>query len=308
MSIYTNFVFTDKLISPVNGKEYKRVNAQNIRNFGFSSIEELHTLYPNFPLRCEESAIKQLNNNKIMAKGYIEHSNKLSEQAKDEYYINPKYCPCCNTVITFEKKENTYCDHVCAAKVAAIGRVVSEEHKKNLSDKMTIMCQVSFCEICKSTIRNKRRKTCSPECTKQSISNNKKNPPTLLKYNNKPRIGYKNNRWPSRTTPSYMERTFDEWLKTSKCNYSWIMEQPFKRYDFNGKYLKCYYADFYFPELNLIIELDGTQHERNIEYDKDRDNYIINNYSNVSSIIRIKHKEFMDKSYIDEISSLLNIS
>ncbi len=35
-----------------------------------------------------------------------------------------------------------------------------------------------------------------------------------------------------------------------------------------------YIADFYCKEKNLIIELDGSQHQENKEYDRERDNYI----------------------------------
>ena len=35
-----------------------------------------------------------------------------------------------------------------------------------------------------------------------------------------------------------------------------------------------YILDFYFPEKKLGIELDGSQHLENKEYDKERDNYL----------------------------------
>ncbi len=35
-----------------------------------------------------------------------------------------------------------------------------------------------------------------------------------------------------------------------------------------------YIADFYCKEKNLIIELDGSQHQENKEYDAERDDYI----------------------------------
>jgi len=35
-----------------------------------------------------------------------------------------------------------------------------------------------------------------------------------------------------------------------------------------------YIVDFYCKEKNLIIELDGSQHKDEKEYDKERDNYV----------------------------------
>ena len=49
-----------------------------------------------------------------------------------------------------------------------------------------------------------------------------------------------------------------------------IIEQPFPRLDI----IKTYFGDFYFPSLYLLIELDGTQHLKTIEYDIERDNYL----------------------------------
>ena len=39
--------------------------------------------------------------------------------------------------------------------------------------------------------------------------------------------------------------------------------------------LGCYIADFYCPTLNLIIEIDGSQHfeDKAVEYDKQRTNF-----------------------------------
>ena len=44
----------------------------------------------------------------------------------------------------------------------------------------------------------------------------------------------------------------------------------FRRQQSLGKYI----VDFYCPEKNLVIELDGWQHEEQIEYDKNRSNFL----------------------------------
>jgi very-short-patch-repair endonuclease len=76
-------------------------------------------------------------------------------------------------------------------------------------------------------------------------------------------------------------------------------EHPFKRHDV----IKTYFVDFYFPSLDLIIELDGTQHKNTVEYDTDRDNYIMTNYN--VNIIRVSHKEYQAMTKLELIKSLL---
>lgn len=49
-----DFIFHDKLISPITGYTTRKINVQNIKKFGFHSVEELNELWPNFPLVCQE--------------------------------------------------------------------------------------------------------------------------------------------------------------------------------------------------------------------------------------------------------------
>ena len=69
--------------------------------------------------------------------------------------------------------------------------------------------------------------------------------------------------------------------------------------------IKTYFADFYFPDKKLIIELDGTQHSQTIEYDYDRDKYITDTYG--VSILRISHREYKNNLKTELVKTLLNI-
>lgn len=304
MNIYPHHVFFDKLVSPINGYDCKRINNQNIKNFGFNSIEELQTLYPNFPLRCEKNQIHQSENNRIMHLGYKNYSKKIKTNVKTEYDRNPKKCLHCNTTIPFSKKENKFCNYSCSASYTNKFRThISDETREKISNALSgrqRICQISFCKICGMTIPNKRTKTCSKDCKGKLLSS--------IVRNAFEEGRHKGNLYRSRNNPSYMESSFNHWLIDTRCEYHWETESPFKRYDINGNYEKCYFADFFFPELKLIIELDGTHHENQIEYDKERDAYIIENYDSVNQIVRITHSEYVSLSRIDEIKSLLNIS
>lgn len=99
---------------------------------------------------------------------------------------------------------------------------------------------------------------------------------------------------------SYLEISFEKWLNTHFPNIEYIPEYPVKRHDM----VKTYFGDFYFPSKNLIIELDGTQHNSTTEYDQDRDAYITNTYG--IQIFRISHKEYINQSKIDTVINMLS--
>lgn len=304
MNIYNNYVFEDKLVSPINGYICRRINAQNIKNFGFNSIEELQRLYPNFPLRCSENKTLQRENNCIMQNGYKNHSSKLKNNLKTDYYNDPRKCLHCDKIIPFDKRKNRFCNHSCSASYSNNKKqTVSIETRNKISNALAgnqKICKISFCKICGSTIPNRRVNSCSKKCKNKLLSNKVK---LAFKEGR-----HKGNLHRSRISPSYMESSFSDWLIKNKCKYQWIPEHPFKRYDHNGKYERCYFVDFFFPHLKLIIELDGSHHQDQIDYDRDRDNYIVSNYNNVTDIIRITYDEYISLSRIDEIKSLLDIS
>lgn len=53
-------------------------------------------------------------------------------------------------------------------------------------------------------------------------------------------------------------------LRRRQLGYKFRRQQSF------GKYI----VDFYCPEKNLVIELDGWQHKEQIEYDSNRSNFL----------------------------------
>jgi very-short-patch-repair endonuclease len=67
-----------------------------------------------------------------------------------------------------------------------------------------------------------------------------------------------------RNTATLEERILWNYLKSSKMGYK------FRRQASIGNYI----ADFFCPELSLVIELDGSQHLDKKEYDSERDSYL----------------------------------
>ena len=100
---------------------------------------------------------------------------------------------------------------------------------------------------------------------------------------------------------SYLENSFEEWLLLNNYkNYEY--NKQIKIYK-DKKYFKSYYIDFYFPIINIGIELDGSQHKNNIEYDINRDKEIFEQYN--IKIIRISHKEYLNKTKLNYIENIL---
>ena len=67
-----------------------------------------------------------------------------------------------------------------------------------------------------------------------------------------------------RNTATLEERILWNYLKNSQRGYK------FRRQESIGSYI----VDFFCPKYNLVIELDGSQHLDNKEYDFERDNYL----------------------------------
>ena len=126
-NIYPNYVFDDKLISPINGYSCKRIFKLNIHKFGFSSIDQLLNDYPDFPLVCEDSRSTYISS----AKNFVQDR---TNKELNEYLDSPKYCPNCNDVIPFEKRNNKYCSQSCSTTYANLKRgPKSEKEKQNIS-------------------------------------------------------------------------------------------------------------------------------------------------------------------------------
>jgi len=119
MSIYTQFDTINKLISPVNGYSCRVISKQNIKQFGFNSIEDLHSEYPNFPLICED--FRNLKILKRKSKKYTEAIETRKEKNKEareieklDYEKNPFLCKKCKSTKSYQKRNNEFCSRECA--------------------------------------------------------------------------------------------------------------------------------------------------------------------------------------------------
>jgi len=226
------------------------------------------------------------------------HRNKIAIADKlDNYLKNPNHCCQCNGTLPYKMKHNKFCSRSCAAIFTNSKKDWSKNKKTGPSKGSKIdkpktqlfYTKIKQCVVC-NKFHPKSGKTCSTICQK-----------SLLSGITKKRIhnGWNPNSNRGRQKRSYLEKSFESWLKENFPEINFITEHPFKRLDS----IKTYFADFYFPKLSLIIELDGTQHNNTKEYDQHRDNYISHTYQ--VHILRVTHKEYKNKSKLELIKKLL---
>lgn len=80
----------------------------------------------------------------------IDTSHIKSKTTRSKYELNPKRCKYCNEVIPYEKRQNDFCSHSCAATFNNVGnRATLSEH--------------SYCLNCGKEIPS-GRKYCSNKC------------------------------------------------------------------------------------------------------------------------------------------------
>lgn len=222
------------------------------------------------------------------------HSQIIVQNIQSHYsskHISKSNCGNCNTPLY---TNNKFCSKSCAAIINNSkkdwSKIKTGPKPKSIKTKK-VYKKLSICEICFAS-HVKNAKTCSLQCKSILLSN-------VMKeriYN-----GFNPNTNRGRGKRSFLEQSFENWLKINFPDINYKTEQSFKRLDKT----KTYFVDFYFPNLNLIIELDGSQHKNSKEYDHDRDNYISSVYN--VEIIRITHQEYTKKSKLKFIIDKLSI-
>lgn len=255
-----------------------------------------HTHFQRIHLKTQSNFANQFAKGSLAAK---QAANLLKERIFSEFTLNPKLCKFCSVPLPFEKwykdKDLKFCNRSCSASFNNATRIVHD--RKPIISSAPQYTKISFCCQCNKVFQrnySKSSKTCSTICKNK-----------LLSRIQQDRIesGWNPNLNRGRHKQSYLELAFSTWLEQE--NVQFTQEHPFKRFDSLGNYEKTYFVDFFFPTLNLIIELDGTQHKTTTEYDSERDLYISNNYN--VKILRITHYEFVNKLRIEEISVLLGV-
>ena len=98
--------------------------------------------------------------------------------------------------------------------------------------------------------------------------------------------------------PSPLEERMQNLLDENNIEYE--SQKIFYIYADDGWIIRYYIADFFVPNANLIIEVDGKFHDEHKLHDKERTKIIQENYPEVE-VYRWKGKDFKDKYKVEEL-------
>lgn len=241
-------------------------------------------------------------------------------KSRSKYKTIRKICPVCETTFTTKnnKDEKTYCSYKCSNSLS-LGNRHCKETSKKISDTMsfydpktksgnvhrgTKKLHELICKNCQKPFNNKHRyqQYCSMTCAKNS-------PDVRKKLSDRVQENIRNGKhkgWTTRNILSYPEKFFKNVFELNGYGNAFITNYPVKQKDLGIDCSACYFLDFYFPQFNLDIEVDGKQHnypDRKLS-DSLRDSKLI---EHGYKVYRIKWKSAVnDTVYIaEEIKKML---
>jgi predicted nucleic acid-binding Zn ribbon protein len=231
---------------------------------------------------------------------YSHFDRYLNVRLRRIHPIVEKKCPICNKKFTTEqgdRDEKTYCSKRCGNKLSLGKRRSAETNLKvsialrgrpsphrgktfSKKPKQLDFFNILFlkrtktakdnrivfdknCEECGNVFQTKRLKTrfCSDSCSgkfKWKQPAYRKN--MIDKIRDNIETG-KHKGWATRNILSYPEKFFKKVLELNGFKDKFIINYPVKKSDLGIKCDACYFLDFYFPEFNLDLEIDGKQHK-----------------------------------------------
>lgn len=250
-------------------------------------IKSFHTHYQ----RIHDNSQTNYKNQTAKATKASQEKAKVRKSLIEyNYNLNPKLCSQCGNHHSFNTRNNKFCSHSCAATHSNSIRDYSKSRsgppKGTKPSNYIPYTKISQCNIC-GRYHSGQGKSCSKECKSKVLS---------IAMNKRIDNGWNPQEHRNRSKPSYLESSFESWLlSNNKTDY--VKNKTFRCNR------KIYYGDFYFPELKILIELDGKQHLESIEYDSHRDSSILNHYGVYT--IRISYNEFVSKTKLHLIESIL---
>ncbi len=240
------------------------------------------TKHPNY-IRClKENSIRNTNR----------RLNRINI-----YNQNPNLCLNCNSLIVYDKRHNKFCNNSCATIYNNIKRGSRKlKTKKKISISNSLFRKNLYklnpitCEICnkQNPYERRFRKTCSIACKRKLLSKLKRD--FYIKFPEK-----HPNRLCAGIRESYPEQMLREFLEQSGLVNKHHFIQQFK--------VNKYFVDFYFPKLNLGIEVDGEYwHDKFSSKEIIRENEI----KKLINLIRFNAKDIISKKCEIELINLIN--
>ena len=84
-------------------------------------------------LECHDNTFNRNKLKQIIQDNSIDITHLKSKTSKKQYLENPKYCKYCGKEIPYEKRENDFCNHSCAASYNNKGLLEMEKDNVNIS-------------------------------------------------------------------------------------------------------------------------------------------------------------------------------
>jgi len=261
------------------------------------------------------SAVKFLQSEKAE-----ESRKKVTETKKYENWKakNSSGCITCGKELVYPQEKT--CSETCQKtyRSNANKKPHSEETKQKIRDRVNQIIQEEIdsgkrtiktcaCKICGTTIPNttwKKRTVCDDEvCIEEARKQvGKKISDSIKKAFSEGR--HLGNQYRNRKNPSYLEQSFITYIEQNYPSVKYEFNYTVRITDENGKYVKNFYIDFYFPLQHIGIELDGKQHMQTVKTDAVRDNTILESHG--IPIHRISYREYFNHSKKEWIDSVLN--
>ena len=241
----------------------------------------------------QKHAIRTKTASQLGTEKFKENCAARRAKSEIEYNEKPNTCDFCDRVLAFEARHSRFCSHSCSAKKTNDERDYSTFRsgpkpgtKPKERPKYT---KIKQCVVC-SRYHPRYGETCGDECLSNLLSTK-----AIDCIKKKRRSNFR------RDKKSYLEDSFEKWLVAEKFQSRYESEYTIRNH-ITGKW---YFVDFYFPDHNLIVELDGKQHEKpsHKQADMIRDEFIT--YHLGIDVFRISHKEYQEGSRISELSNIL---
>lgn len=102
--------------------------------------------------------------------------------------------------------------------------------------------------------------------------------------------------------PSRLEEMMMEFLDSNGISYEF--QKIFYIYDDDGWIKRYFIADFFIPDRNIIIEVDGKFHNRHRQKDKDRTKIVQESYPDVQ-VLRYTWNDLSDDDMMRDLLWLI---
>ncbi len=200
---------------------------------------------------------------------------EITDENKRKYYLDPCKCQECNGPIKYKfKKHGKFCSKSCSAKYSNKNRKLTSETKEKIRDslkgrpspkkgtgngsKYKINPEHRICLYCQCTYlaKTSTQILCSRPCARKYTK-----PETRKKISRAVNERIKNGThkgWSVRNKRSYAEKFFEQVFNDHGIKFEAEYKILKRDLGFDDSY--GYFMDFYFPDLKLDVEIDGSQH------------------------------------------------